>query len=119
MWISVGTLFSAMKKRSHVTFGKLIRSRRNVECLDAAAILIPILPVDETAVSAYSCPKMPITSSGGFAPSKPSDVGGQSHSLSGMKQIHQFSTSTLRLDVYAGGDEPCAYATGLLINSGG
>ena len=35
-----------------------------------------------------------------------------------MPQLHPFSTSTLRLDVYAGGDEPCAYATGLLINSG-
>ena len=35
-----------------------------------------------------------------------------------MPQLHPCSTSTLRLDVYAGGDEPCAYATGLLINSG-
>ena len=36
-----------------------------------------------------------------------------------MPQLHPFSTSTLRLEVYAGGDEPCAHATGLLINSGG
>ena len=36
-----------------------------------------------------------------------------------MPQIHPFSTSTLRLDIHAEGDEPCGYATGLLINSGG
>jgi hypothetical protein len=36
-----------------------------------------------------------------------------------MQQIHPFSTSALRLDVYAGGDQPCGYATGLLINAGG
>ena len=36
-----------------------------------------------------------------------------------MAQIHAFSTSTLRLDVYAEGDQPCSHATGLLINSSG
>jgi Trypsin-like peptidase domain len=58
------------------------------------------------------------TSSGAFRPF-PESLAHQPDIVSELRQIHPFSTSTLRLEVYAGGAEPCAFATGLLVNAAG